>query len=137
MEQRGDLIKKGPGAAGAAAVHTHIRCLQLTAGAVLSEEDDLGVLPAELDGSTHPLITRPESDGVCHHLLYIRQTYRLRQAFGPGAGERKAELPVRKMSCQPPDGVGDAFHLVGVVTLVIRIGHPPALRLQCDDLGCG
>ena len=47
-QKRGDLINKGSGTAGAAAVHPHIRSLELTRRLIIMEKDYLGILAAQL-----------------------------------------------------------------------------------------
>src|SRR5699024_166397 len=69
-QQGGDLVDEGAGAAGAAAVHPHIGGGQ---GAVLllAEEDDLGVLAAQLHGGAGGGVEGPDGGAVGHHLLDI------------------------------------------------------------------
>ena len=73
VEKRGDLVDKGAGATCARAVHTHVRDAGLACFGVLLEEDDLGVLTAQLNGAAHLGVEFADGDGVGHDLLHEGQ----------------------------------------------------------------
>ena len=137
VEDGGHLVNKSAGASGAAAVHAHVRHLQLAGAGVLPEEDDLGVLAAQLDGGAHILILGAQGDGVGHHLLDIGHAQGVPKPLGPRPGEGQVELGVRKTPIELPKSVGDALDLVGVVPLIVGIDHPPGLHVQGGDFGGG
>ena len=137
VENGGHLVDKGPGAAGAAAVHAHIRHLQLPGGLAGPEENDLGVLSPQLDGGAHVLIFGAQGDGVGHHLLDIGQPQPVGQLFRPRARHGQMALGVGEACGQLAQGGGHALHLVGVVPLIVGVDHPVEPGIQGGDLGGG
>ena len=69
MQERGDLVDEGSGAARAGAVHAHILYLKVSRVLVEREEDHLGILPAQFDGGARVRIELLERGCVGHHLL--------------------------------------------------------------------
>ena len=73
VEKRGDLVDESACAACARAVHAHVRDASLARLGVLLEEDNLGVLTAQLDGTAYLRVEFADGDGVGHDLLHEGQ----------------------------------------------------------------
>ena len=73
VEKRGDLVDEGAGTACARAVHAHVRDAGLARLGVFLEEDDLGVLAAQLNGAAYLGVEFADGDGVGHDLLHEGQ----------------------------------------------------------------
>ena len=137
LEQRGNLVDEGAGAAGAAAVHPHVGHGAGTGGRVGLEKDHLGVLAAQLDGAAHLLVAAAQSGGVGRHLLGEGQVQRFGDGLGTRTGQADPEGLAGKMFCQRIQHTQDAVHLVGVMTLVFRVEDFAAVRRQHGHLGGG
>ena len=121
LQQGGDLVDEGPGAAGAAAVHAHIGHGEGAGVGIGLEEDHLGVLAAQLDGAAHLLIPALQGGGVGRHLLGKGNA----QALGDGLGPRPGQAEAEGLAGEPPLQLlhhpDDALDLVGVVPPIVGI----------------
>ncbi len=102
---------KAPGAAGAGAVHPLFQSA--------AEEDDLGVLAAQLDdGIGRRVCTGVHGGGGGVHLLDEVQVRSLGHAQAGGAGDGELDLLPTEHPAQPLQGLAGAFAGLGVVPLI-------------------
>lgn len=97
-QKRGDLINKRAGTAGAAAVHPHVRGLELTGRLVIMEKDHFGILSAQLHSRAHLGIQRPDGRSIGHDFLHIMCT----QNGGNGAAAGTADTYTEPRIGKPP-----------------------------------
>ena len=137
VQQGGDLVDEGAGAAGAAAVHPHIGGLELSGGLVIVEEDHLGVLTAQFHGGADLRVQGPDGGGVGHHLLDIVGPHGC--GDGPPAGP--AHTDPEPDTGKPPgcflQKLPDGGCLMGVVPLVPGEQNAVVGGIQDHRLDCG
>ena len=116
-QQGGDLVDERAGAAGAAAVHPHIRGGE---GAVLllAEKDDFGVLAAQLDGGAGGGVEGADGGAVGHHFLHIAYAHLVGQRASARAAYRDPHGPACKFGADGVQQAAQGAALLGVVALV-------------------
>ena len=137
LQQGCRLVDERAGAPGAAAIHPHIRGDEAARRLVIVEENDLGVLTAQLNGCPGPGIEGPDRGGVGHHLLYVMDAHGLRDGFSAGAAYRDAEHPLRKCRGSLLQQLPDSPRLFGMVPLIAGKQHSLCLCVQNHHLGRG
>ena len=110
VEQGGHLVDEGPGAAGAGAVHALFQGV--------AEEDDLGVLAAQLDDGIGlgDELTHGGGGGV--DLLHEVQVRGLGHAQAGRAGDGELDLLPAEHPAQPLQGLAGALAGLGIVPLI-------------------
>ncbi len=110
VEQGGHLVDEGPCAAGTGAVHAFLQGP--------AEEDDLGVLAAELDDGVGAGDEGPHRGGGGVDLLDEVQPGGLGHAEAGGAGDEELDLLAAQQPAQTAQGLTGALARLGIMPLV-------------------
>ena len=133
VQQRRNLVDERARAAGAAAVHAHVRHVQLARLRVGGEERHLRVLAAQLDGRARLRVVRAHGDGVRHHFLHERHVQRLGHARATGAAEGGVDGGSGQMLVQVGQQRAGRASLAGMVPAVGGVEH--VMRIRVDGHG--
>ena len=110
VQQGGHLVDEGAGAAGAGAVHPLLQGV--------AEEDDLGVLAAQLDDGVGAGDEGPDRGGGGVDLLDKVQAAGLGHAQTGGAGDEELDLLTGQHTVEAPEGLAGPLPGLGVVPLI-------------------
>ena len=135
-QQGGDLVNEGAGAAGAAAVHPHVRGGE---GAVLffPEEDDLGILAAQLHGGAGFGVEGTDGGAVGHHFLDIADLHLVGQGTAARAADCDPHGQPGELLADGAQQVTEGPPLLGVVALVAAEQNLTGLPIGQDGLDGG
>ena len=98
---RGNLVQHGAGAAGAFVVHRG-QLTFLAGASVLLEDNDLGVLPAQLDDAVGFRVEGLDGQGDGVYLLNVPRPHAVADRGAPGARNKNPEVLGRGVGERPP-----------------------------------
>ena len=110
VQQSRHLVDEGAGAAGAGAVHALLQAV--------AEEDDLGVLAAQLDDRVGAGVQGVHGLGRGVHLLHEIQAAGLGHAQSGGAGDGQFDLLAAVVPLDPVQDLAGLFAHLGKMALV-------------------
>ncbi|OPZ57662.1 MAG: hypothetical protein BWY88_01159 [Synergistetes bacterium ADurb.Bin520] len=137
FQQARHLVDEGPGAAGAAAVHPHVRGHQAAGCLVVVEKDDLRVLAPQLHRHPGPGMEGLHGDGVGHHLLDVEGVDQGRDGPSPAAADGGSVGFPREEAEYVLEHIVDGLGLPGVVPEVTAVEYFGGLRVEDDGLDGG